>query len=222
MLALTLFGTVLQGLAQPVITSQPTNQTVIQGGLGTFGVTVSGIGPFTYQWRLNGTNIPNIITTVAGNGVFGYNGDGIIATNAAIRGPRGVTLDSLGNLYISDGGNGYMNGNRIRKVDTNGIIMTVAGNGNEDYSGDGVAATNTSLCSPSGVVFDSTGNLYIGDSANHLVRKVDTNGIITTIAGNFSRAFTNLNGGYFGDGGLATNAILNYPFGVTIDSFGDF
>lgn len=220
-LALTLFGAVLQGLGQPVITSQPTNQTVIQGGLGTFGVTVSGIGPFTYQWQLNGTNLPNFITTVAGNGVFGYNGDGIIATNAAIRGPVGVTLDSLGDLYISDGGNGYMNGNRIRKVDTNGIITTVAGNGNEGYSGDGVAATNTSLCSPSGVAFDFFGNLYIGDAANQLVRKVDTNGIISTIAGNYSRAFTNLNGGYSGDGGLATNATLNYPFGIAIDSFGD-
>jgi len=211
-----IWGSSVMGHAQPIITSAPTNQTIILGGTATFAVAISGTGPFTYQWQFNGTNLPSIITTVAGNGVFNYNGDGIAATNACMRGPTGVALDSLGNLYITDGGSGYINGNRIRKVDTNGIITTVAGNGNQDYSGDGVAATNTSLCSPSGVAFDSVGNLYIADSANKLVRKVDTNGIITSVAGNISKA---TNGVYSGDGGLATNATLNSPFGVALDNF---
>ena len=100
-----------------------------------------GTGPFTYQWQFNGTNLPNnIITTVAGNGDSGYSGDGGAATNASLGYPVGVALDAAGNLYIAD-----ISNNRIRKVDTNGIITTVAGNGIAGYSGDGGAATNASL-----------------------------------------------------------------------------
>ena len=91
--------------------------------------------------------------------------------------------------------------NRIRKVGTNGIITTVAGNGTHGYSGDGGAATNAELYDPSGVAVDATGNLFIADYGNNRIRKVGTNGIITTVAGNGTD-------GYSGDGGAATNAEL--------------
>src|SRR6185437_7943954 len=109
----------------------------------------------------------------------------------------GLSMDTIGNLYIADASN-----NRIRRVDTNGIITTVAGNGNAAYEGDGGAATDGALNNPLGVVVDSQGNLYIADSGNDRIRKVSTNGIITTFAG----------GGSGGDGGPATNAALNNPF----------
>jgi hypothetical protein len=154
-----------------------------------------------------------MITTVAGTGALPYAGDGGPAINAPVWGPSGVALDPSGNLYIADGGH-----DRIRKVDTNGIITTVAGDGGEDFSGDGVAATNTSLSSPNGVAFDASGNWYIADSANERVRKVDVNGTITTVAGNGNNANA---GNYSGDGGAATNATLAYPFGVGLDLLGN-
>ena len=116
---------------------------------------------------------------------------------------------SLGNLYIADSGN-----NRIRKVDTNGIITTVAGKGGLGYSGDGGAATNAGLNTPYAVALDALGNLYIADSGNNRIRKVDTNGIITTVAGNGSY-------GYSGDGGAPTNASLHGPCGVALDALGN-
>ena len=111
--------------AQPVITQQPINQTVIVGSNATFNVAVSGTGPFTYQWQLNGANLPTrIITTVAGNGTNGYTGDGGAAPKAEISSPNGVAVDGRGNLFIADYGNA-----RIRKISTNGTITTAAGNG---------------------------------------------------------------------------------------------
>lgn len=200
--------------AKPVITQQLTNQTVVAGGSATFGVAVSGIGPFTYQWQFNGANVlnwlsGNIITTVAGNGTNGYSGDNGTATNAMLWEPCGVAVDSSDNLFIADFWN-----NRIRKVATNGIITTVAGNGTNGYSGDNGAATNAMLCRPCGVTVDSSGNLIIADTENNRIRKVATNGIITTVAGNGSQ-------GYFGDNGAATNAMLYYPQSVAVDSSGN-
>jgi sugar lactone lactonase YvrE len=163
--------------------------------------------------RIRNVDTNGIITTVAGNGVLGYSGDGGPATNASLHlapgAPCGVALDAVGNLYIGDAGN-----NRIRKVDTKGIITTIAGNGSSGYSGDGGTATNASLSSPSGVVFDPAGSLYIADQANNRVRKVDTNGIITTVAGNGSATFA-------GDGGAATNASLYAPSGLASDGAGN-
>ena len=118
-----------------------------------------------------------------------------------------MALDAAGNLYIAD-----CNNNRIRKVDTNGIITTVAGS--HGYSGDGGAATNASLNYPHGVALDAPGNLYIADAYNERIRKVDTNGIITTVAGKWRRAMP-------GDGGAATNASLYYPSGVALDAAGN-
>ena len=148
-----------------------------------------------------------IINTIAGNGIGGFSGDGGLATSAEIIYPRGVVLDNIGNLYIVEG-------SRIRKVDTSGIITTVAGNANSGYFGDGVQATSTSLNGQNGVAIDGFGNLYIADAMNWRIRKVDVSGIITTFAGNGT-------GGYSGDGGLAINAQLGFTQGLTFDSFGN-
>jgi sugar lactone lactonase YvrE len=199
--------------AQPVITVQPTNQTVVAGGTVVLSVTDTDIGPLTYQWQFNGTNLPNnIITTVAGNGSTNYSGDGGVATNAGIDQPSGVSFDAAGNLYVAD----YLN-NRIRKVDTNNIITTVAGNGSANYSGDGGAATNASLNNPDGVTSDAAGNLYIADFLNHRIRFVNiTNGIISTVAGNGRPGFVK-------DGYQATNlpySSISGPAGVALGKGG--
>jgi sugar lactone lactonase YvrE len=172
---------------------------------------MSAPGPFSYQWQFDGTNLPtsDIITTMAGNGSGGYSGDGIPAAGAELYDPADVAVDSQGNVYIADSINA-----RVRKVSTNGIIATVAGNGTTGYAGDGGPATNAELNSPSGVAVDSQGNVYIADEANQRIRKVGTNGIIATLAGN---SFN----GYSGDGGQAANAELNSPSGVAVDSQGN-
>jgi sugar lactone lactonase YvrE len=143
-----------------------------------------------------------IITTVAGTGVFGYSGDGGLATKARISDPSGVSVDSSGNIYISDSGN-----NVIRKVDTAGIIHTVAGNGTAGFSGDGGPATSASLNYPWSVVADSSGNFFISDLDNRRVRKVDSMGTIKTYAGNG-------NYGNTGSGGPATAAGIGPTFGL--------
>jgi uncharacterized repeat protein (TIGR03803 family) len=211
--------TLTVGSPPSVVAIQPTNSsvTVPVGSNVTFVVSVAGTGPFSYQWQLNGTNLPNgIITTVAGGGNSGL-GDGGAATNAELAGPSGVAVDAAGNLFIADEFN-----NRIRKVGTNGVISTVAGNGYGaggpgGYSGDGGAATNAELNYPSGVAVDATGNLFIADLYNNVIRKVGTNGIITTVAGNGYGAGQGF-GGYSGDGGAAISAELNAPYGVAVDA----
>jgi sugar lactone lactonase YvrE len=247
----------------PVISNQPTGLSVVAGGTATFHVTVAGVGPFRYQWQLNGTNIPDvistmagggslrlgngipavsarlcvpqgvasdaagnlfiadtqnelirkvdargIITTVAGTGTLGPLRDGGPATNANLYLPDSVAVDGAGNVFVTDWGNG-----RVRKVDTDGVIKTVAGNGSLFFSGDGPLATNVSLSGPSGVVVDYANNLFIADQGHNLIRRVDANGIIKTVAG----------GGRFGfgDGGQATNGGLNLPSGIALDSFGN-
>ena len=148
-------------------------------------------------------------STVAGNGTAGYTGDGGPATSASLKAPRSVALDGAGNIYIADCSNHV-----IRKVDTSGNISTVAGNGTRGYTGDGGVATSANLASPSGVALDSAGNIYIADYANYVIRKVDTSGNISTVAGNGTR-------GYTGDGGVATSANLASPSGVALDSAGN-
>ena len=199
-------------LPAQTITTQPTNQAVIIGSNVTFSVAVSGIGPFSYQWQFNGTNLPpsNItITTVAGNGTNISYGDGGAATNAGIPNPTSVAVDSWGNMFIVASGK-----NSIRKVDTAGIITTVVGNDSNSFSGDGGAATNATLSGPNAVAVDTGGNLFIADGFNNRIRKVDTNGIITTVAGNGNNSFS-------GDGGNATNAGINYAKAVAVDSHGN-
>ena len=161
--------------------------------------------------RIRKVNTSGNISTVAGNGTGGYSGDGAAATSAELYDPTGVAVDSAGNIYIAE-----QNNNRIRKVSTSGNISTVAGNGTKGYSGDGGAAISAELNQPAGVAVDSAGNIYIADYVNHSIRKVDTSGKISTVAGDGPG-----NGSYNGDGILATSAELYYPSGVAVDSAGN-
>lgn len=136
-------------------------------------------------------------------------GDGGAAIDAKIRQSLGITTDSTGNLYIADSGN-----NRIRKVGLNGKISTVVGNGTAGFGGDGGAATSAQLKRPTGVSFDSSGNMYIADTDNQRIRKVTPGGIISTVAGTGTA-------GALGDGGAATSAQIGYPSGVAVDSKGN-
>ena len=157
--------------------------------------------------RIRMVNTNGIITTIAGNGTAGYNGDGGQATAAELHNPFGVFLDAAGSLYISDAVN-----NCIRKVNTAGIITTIAGTGTAGYSGDGGQATNAGLSTPAGnIAIDATGNMYIPDSYNHRIRMINTSGIISTIAGTGTQGFS-------GDCGQATAAELYLPQGVTINA----
>jgi len=193
------------------ISEPPASQIVTAGATVLLSFSLSSSGAFSYQWQLNGTNLPvsGLITTVAGNGTPGYSGDGGAATNAELRSAFGVTADATGNLFIVDGAN-----QRIREVGTNGIITTVAGNGTAGYAGDGGTATNARLDLPYGVAVDAFGDLFIADTDNNRIREVTTNGVITTVAGNGGEGFS-------GDGGAATNAELNHAAGVAVDSAGD-
>jgi hypothetical protein len=151
-----------------------------------------------------------VVTTAAGIGWKGYSGDGGPAISATLDNPCGVAVDTSENMYIADTEN-----HCIRKVDTLGIITTMAGIGDHGgYSGDGGSATSAKLDKPQGVMVDASGNIYIADTDNHCIRKVDTLGIITTVAGTGS-------GGYSGDGGPATSAKLNHPRRVFVDSGGN-
>jgi sugar lactone lactonase YvrE len=156
-------------------------------------------------------NTLGIIETVAGGGSCGssYCGDGGQATSAEFSNPEGIAFDAAGNLYITDAGN-----NNIRMVNTSGIINTIAGNGTIGYSGDGGQATNAQLFNPIGVALDDSSNLYIADANNDVIRRVNKNGIITTIVGNGIH-------GYGGDGNIATTAELYEPAGVAIDVAGN-
>ena len=152
---------------------------------------------------------------VYGSGERGYSGDGGPATAARLREPRAVAVDAAGNLYIADRHN-----NRIRKVDTTGTITTFAGTSCCNF-GDGGPATAAGLSYPHGVAVDGVGNLYIADTNNHRIRKVDSTGTITTIAGSGPRANSSSRGEFYGDGGPATAARLSYPHGVAVDRAGN-
>ncbi|MGH9784684.1 MAG: hypothetical protein ACRD88_10895, partial [Terriglobia bacterium] len=149
-----------------------------------------------------------VLTVVAGNGIDGYSGDGGPAPSASLRDPRGVALDTAGNLFIVD-----FDSPRVRKVSPAGIITTVAGNGEWDFAGDGGPALRASFRDPHGVAVDAVGNLYIADSTNHRIRMIRPDGIITTVAGNGIETFS-------GDGGPATAASLRFPTGVAVDAGG--
>ncbi len=151
-----------------------------------------------------------LISTVAGNGTSGYSGDGGPATAAMISAPAGLAMDGAGNLYFTDTGNQV-----VRRVDAvTGIITTVAGvPGVQGYAGDGAAATRANLTFPEAVVFDASGNMYISDSGNNVVRVVNASGIISTFAGTGAP-------GYNGDGILATTAKLNNPWGLVAGTDG--
>jgi hypothetical protein len=151
-----------------------------------------------------------LITTVAGTGTQGFSGDGAVAVSATLRSPNAVALDLSGNIYIADSGN-Y----RIRRIDhSTGIITTVAGNGSTTYSGDGGPAIAAGVPFPYGLASDSNGNLYVADNSSRIRRVDSVSGIITTVAGNGTAAFS-------GDGGPATSASLSFPHQVALDAAGD-
>jgi uncharacterized protein (TIGR03437 family) len=152
-----------------------------------------------------------IINSIAGNGMPGYSGDGGNSVGAQLNSPHDVVVDPAGNVYIADTLN-----SRVRIIDTHGNINTFAGNGMRGYTGDNGAAVNAQLSLPTGLALDSKGNLYIADFGNATVRKVDTNGKITTIAGLGYSTF----GAAPGDGGPATSAVLEMPYSVQVDASG--
>jgi uncharacterized protein (TIGR03437 family) len=161
------------------------------------------------NFRVRRVTTGGIISTIAGTGVSGYSGDGGPATAAMFSDVTGLAMDAIGNLYVADKSN-----RRIRKVTATGIVSTVAGTGVQGFSGDGGAATLATLNTPTSVIVDPAGNLYFADSGNQRIRRIDTNGTITTIAGNGVA-------GFFGDGGLATFASMNIPLGLARDQSGN-
>ena len=156
-----------------------------------------------------GVIIPGMMSTVAGNGSWTYVTDGVPAVNAPIFLPMGVAVDAAGNIFLSDSSN-----NRIRRVDaTSGLISTIAGVGEPGFSGDGGLATRAAISAPSALALNGAGDLYFADSANHVIRRIDAvTGIINTVAGIGGSQ------GYSGDGGLATSAQLNQPYGLALDN----
>ena len=149
------------------------------------------------------------ITTVAGTGERGFDGDGGPATRAQLNRPSAVDLDGAGNLYVSDSGN-----RRVRRIDRSGVITTVAGNGDRCCGGDGGPASEASLNVPAGIAVDGAGNVYVATESGNRVRKIDASGTITTLAGNGGPDSRN-------PGGIALNVLLDNPAGVATLPSGD-
>ncbi|MCX4632940.1 RICIN domain-containing protein [Streptomyces sp. NBC_01443] len=178
---------------------------------GPFGVAVDSTGVL-YVTEHNNHRVRKItadgqISTVAGNGTAGSDGDGGPAVSAQLSRPRGVAVGRAGDLYIADSAN-----HRVRKITADGKISTIAGTGTgtKGFSGDGGPATAAQLYSPFGVAVDSTGTVYIADHANQRVRKITADGKISTIAGTGTKGFD-------GDDGPAASAQLNTPLGLAVD-----
>ncbi len=176
-------------------------------------VTVDGVGNLFIadqnNHRIRKVSTSGIISTVAGDGTAGFGGDGGAATTAKLNAPTGLTADGSGNLFIADRDN-----NRIRKVDSNGNISTVAGDGTAGFGGDGGAAATAKLNAPTGLTTDGSGSLFIADRDNRRIRKVTASGMISTVAGTGST-------GYNGDGGTSLSATFTTPSGVTVDGAGN-
>lgn len=158
--------------------------------------------------RIRKVDNTGIISTFAGTSTLGFSGDGGPAASAALYNPYGVGVSGSGDVYIADSYN-----SRIRVVNGAGVISTFAGNGSTGFGGDGGTALNAMFDDPRSVAIDAGGNVYVADETNNRIRKINTSGIISTCAGmGFS--------GYGGDGGNATVAQINHPFGVTVDAGG--
>ena len=189
---------------------------------GPIGVTVDGAGNL-YIGDLGNDRICRVdttgtITTVAGTGEEGYSGDGGPSVEAQLNTPRGIAVDGSGNLFIAD----YEN-SRIRRVDSRGIITTVAGVGNSGGStGDGQPAVKTRLSGAHDVAVDGSGNVYIAETGDNRIRRVDANGVITTVAGvGYIREYILGLEDFSGDSGPAVEASLSSPYGVAVDNSGD-
>jgi len=177
------------------------------------GVTVDGAGSVYIADELNRrirrVDPSGIITTIAGDGVSASTGDGGPSAAARLQRPIDVRVDGLGNIFVADA-----EANRIRRIGADGIVTTVAGTGQPGFSGDGGGATAARITTPIEVVPDTFGNLYIADSANHRVRRVNAAGVIGTIVGNGTAGFA-------GDDGPAEDARVNSPAGVVLNAGGD-
>jgi large repetitive protein len=186
------------------------NMYIADGGHNKIRIVAPPVSPAT----------AGIIHTFAGSGDAGFSGDGGSAAAANLNSPTGIALDGAGNLYIADTGN-----NRIRKVTPAGKITTIVGNGVAGYAGDNqVAGTvTTQLNQPLGVTVDYAGNLYIADTSNQSIRRVDAvTGVITTVAGNgVASGLGDGRGTYSGDNGAATSAGLSLPYAVAFDASGN-
>jgi hypothetical protein len=197
----------------------PNNLTALSASIGNPGGGARDAAGNTYIADPHSSHIfkvdtANNLTVVAGNGTHGYAGDGGAATSAALNGPESVFVDTSGNVFIADTQNSV-----IREVTaSNGNIITVAGTGVAGYSGDGALATSAQLYDPYGVFVDSAENIFIADTDNCLIRKV-SGGSISTVAGNPLGSPTPCS--YSGDGGAATSAQLDEPFGVFVDGSGN-
>ena len=211
--------------------SQGTLTTLAGGGAGGDGEAATAAtlaAPNTVTWdsagnyyiadtannRIRKVDTSGNISTVAGTGGLGWTGDGGPAVSATLNAPTGVAVDASNNIYIGDNGNLV-----VRRVNASGTITTFAGSGNPcvlptNPCGDGGPATKANVTSVASLAVDGTGNLYIADYFDHRIRKVDTSGTITTVAGTGGKGFT-------GDGGPAINARLNRPYGVAVNSAGD-
>ena len=199
--------------------------TVVGGGYATGqSATNIGIGPVNTTIDPNGNLVvadvinsrvfridknTGMITVIAGLGIIGNYGDGGPAAAACFYNPNDVCYDPKGNLYVAD-----FNNNKIRKIDTAGVITTYAGTGAFAYGGDGGPAIDAQLNRPAGVYADAVGNIFIADEFNHCIRRIDASGTITTIAGCDTAGFA-------GDGGPATAAKLNYPTSVKMNKAGE-
>lgn len=197
--------------------------------------------------RVRKIDAAGVITTIAGTGTYGFSGDNGPATSAQLAYPEDVCLTATGEVLITDSGN-----NRIRKIAANGIITTIAGNGTSGSGGDGGPATSASFNSPTGITRDAAGNIFVADTYNNRIRKIDTNGIITTYAvisvpnylafdasgalyvtkltslisridanGTITTIAGTGTADFSGDGGPATQAALNNPAGIRVNSAGD-
>jgi uncharacterized protein (TIGR03437 family) len=176
------------------------------------GIAVDRLGNLylsdTDNQRVRMISTSGVITTLAGTGVAGFSGDGGPATAAQLNLPYGLAVDLAGNLYVADLGN-----DRVRRIGPDGVITTVAGNGNQGSSGDGGAATGAQLLGPRNVAVDAVGNFYFSEFDGHRVRKVTPAGTISTVAGTGVA-------GLSGDGGPAVNAQLAFPAGLAVDRLG--
>ena len=160
----------------------------------------------TYNYIIQKFTVGGIITTIAGTGLNGFSGDGGLATAANIGFSTSIAIDSLGRIYFTDMGNG-----RVRMFTEGGNISTIAGGGT---GGDGGLATSASIIQPAGVCLDNLGNIYVTELGRRRVRRFTIGSNISTIAGTGTAGFS-------GDGGPATSARLNNPYGIDIDNFGN-
>jgi YVTN family beta-propeller protein len=218
-------GIAVNGSGSIIVVSEPNSNSVKKidtannnaissiSGNGGFshpvGVTIDNSGQYVFVGDVNNKLIKkidlvnnNTVTTLAGNDNFYLDATG---TRARLNNPHGIFRDGSGNIYIADTGN-----QRIRKIDINGNVTTIAGSGNYNFAnGNG---TNASFANPGALVADNAGNIYVADTGNQRIRKIDTNGEVTTIAGNNSQSFSEGNG---------ASASFSNPFGITIDPAGN-